>query len=1164
MNSGKLIIYLFGGVRLEYGGAHLDIPQRESLLRLLVHLLLEADHPLARKTLAFSLWPDSSESDALANLRRHLHLIRNMLPQDLSELLVISPRTITWKSSPLCWVDVREFENSADDLAGMERAAALYRGDLAHGLNANDFILARRENLRNQHHAVLKKLAQLCKDRKDYERGLAWIRKLSALEPWDEEVIRLQMTLEVLAGQRPAAIATYQALIKSLRDELGTLPLPETMALYTDILNNRLLQEHPSRELVEASAAFISRQVELGQMKEILGGLAIGHGRIVFISGKAGVGKTHFLQETLRRFLEPTTGRLFWGNCQPDEQQLGSLPYSPWRKILTAAAPILAHSNELPLEWLNWLLPLVPDLVVLRYGLSAPSQPDAKELRAALRQIFHFLTIQAPLILVMEDLHWADDASLDLLAELGETCYSLPLLLLVTHRSDEQSQHLLQVKNSLRRQRCSHEINLLPFTPVETRMFIEHSMNEQLVDAHLIEEISAYSQGLPLLLREAVDSLLDTHQMQTAGHTPPSLRASLRIRLEQLEIETRRLLEAAAVLGFSFLHSELQAMNSQQPASFAAALDKLLARKFLLDARSTTAEDYAFSHQLIYEIILAEISPAQVVALHAQAGSALEQVHEGRKGYAIQIALHYEKGGVPLKAAHHWLLHAQEVADISAFEQALELTDHAVALVKGQSLEARQLLAQAALQRVRISHYRGETEEALSHFEPALALCREFPSIYYKALSEYANMLYARDRWAEGYQVASQAATLAHAGRDHEAEAQALNWCALCNMMMGNTKEAVRDLEIARIRLEEIQKTNSTLYVQSLNHLGTALVFIQEYARAVEMLEKTVTQARAAGLKRLQGAALTMLGQVALNRGQYKESIRIYSESIETVGGSYVPGLWSKYAGRGAAYLRSGNAAEAREDFLQGYQTSSQVGSVYGQTLMQVYHWMAALAYLNFETPAVSLTELEEKAVQLKIQPIVYTTSAMRAQVWQSLGKMESAIAACDDSLRAAQATQVPMFILNAQIQTLYHRICAAPTTALWDELHSLTDKARAVDEIPLLIKALLAKGNLLLENQRAAEALPIARESLALAQACSDQPLIAESFLLLAGAELQTGNHASAETALNQSRDLAEHHYWILLIRIAEFEKQMYGKTITPFKEYRKKLIGMVGGQLS
>ncbi|MBI5946427.1 MAG: AAA family ATPase [Chloroflexi bacterium] len=1147
---------------MEYEGGHLDIPQRESLLRLLVRLLLDIDHPLARKTLAFSLWPDSSESDALANLRRHLHLIRNILPQEMRELLVISPRTITWKSSPLVWLDVREFEHAGNDLTGMEKAAALYRGDLAHGLGANDFILARREDLRNQHHAILKKLAQLLKEHGGHERGLMWIRKLSALEPWDEEVIRLQMTLEVLAGQRPAAIATYQALIKSLRDELGTLPLPETMALYTDILNNRLLQEPPSHELTEAAAAFISRQTELGQMKTILSELSNGHGRIVFISGKAGVGKTHFLQETLRRFLEPATGRLFWGNCQPDEQEVGSLPYSPWRKILSAAAPILAHSSELPLEWLNWLLPLVPDLLVLRSGLSAPSQPNAGELRAALRQIFHFLTIQSPLVLVVEDLHWADDASLELLAELGETCYSLPLLLLVTHRNDEQAQHLLEIKNSLRRQRCSHEINLQPFTPVETRLFIEHSMGAQSTDAKLIEEISAYAQGLPLLLREATDSLLEAHHLQAAGHTPPSLRASLRFRLEQLEDETRQLLESAAVLGFSFLQSELQAMQNTAPSSFAAALDKLLARKFLLDARSTSADDYAFSHQLIYQIILDEISAAHAAALHAQAGFALEKIHEERKGYSIRIALHYEKGGVPLKAAHHWLLHAQEVADISAFEQALELTDHAAALINGSSLEARQLLAQAALQRVRIAHYRGESEEALSLFEPALTLCREFPSIYYKALSEYANMLYARDRWPEGYQVASQAATLAHASRDHEAEAQALNWRALCNMMMGNTNEAVSDLEIARSRLEEIQKTNSTLYMQSLNHLGTALVFVQQYARAVEMLEKTVAQARAAGLKRLQGAALTMMGQVALNRGQYNESIRIYSESIETVGGSYVPGLWSKYAGRGAAYLRSGNIAEAREDFLQGHHTSSQVGSVYGQTLMQTYQWMAALAYLNFEMPAVPLAEIESKAVQLKIQPIIYTTSAMRAQIWHVLGQTDSAMAACDDSLRAAQATQVPAFILDAQVRHLNQRIRIAPTTDLWDELHCLTDKARAADEIPLLIKALLAKGNLLLENQRPMEALPIARECLALAQACPDQPLIAESFLLLAGAELQMGNHVSAETALIQSRSLAEHHYWLLLIQVAELENQMYGKIVTPVEEYRQKLIGVIGGQ--
>jgi predicted ATPase/DNA-binding SARP family transcriptional activator len=1159
MTSGKLLVHLFGGVRLEYEGEHLDIPQRESLLRLLVRLLLDADRPLARKTLAFSMWPDSNEADALANLRRHLHLARNLLPPALQGLLVISPRTVTWKSSPQYWLDVNEFKQAGNSLEAMERAANLYRGELAPGLNENEFILAQREELRGQHHTLLKKIALLCRERGDWGRGLAWIRKLAALEPWDEEVIRLQMTLETLAGQRPAAIATYQSLIKSLRDELGTLPLPETMALYTDILNNRLLHE---RGALEAGTAFISRQNELAQMKEILGHLANGHGGVVFISGRAGVGKTRLLQEAMRLFSNPTTGRLFWGNCQPAGQEAGLLPYSPWRKILTAATPILAHSSELSPEWLNWLLPLVPDLHILRPGLIAPSQPDAKELRAALRQIFHFLAMQSPLILVIEDMHWADDASLDLLADLGETCYSLPLLLLVTQRNDEQTGRLLEVKNSLRRRRCSHEVNLQPFTPAETLLFVQHMLNEKTPDAGLLKEVNEYSQGLPLLLREAADSLLDARHLQPAGETLPSLRASLLFRLGQLEHEARQLLEAAAVLGFSFLHSELQAMQVIPAPAFESALDKLLAGKFLDDARTVGTDDYAFSHQLIYEIILSEIPNERAAALHARAGSALETIHEERRGHSAGIALHYEKGGQSLIAARHWLQHVQEFVDISAFEQALELMDHASRLIQGNSLETQQLLAQAALQRSVIAHYRGKSEEALTLLESALPACREFPPLHYKALSEYANMLYARDRWAEGYQAASQAATLARAGSDPMAEALALNWCAVCNLMLGNTSAAVNELELCLQRLEEIQQTNSTLYLQSLNHLGTALVFIQEYARAVDMLEKTVTQARAAGRKRLQAAALTMLGQVALNRGQYHESIRIYSQSIEVVGDTYVPGLWGKYAGRGLAHLRLGNIAAAREDFLAGHQSASQVGSIYGQTLMQAYQWMTAFAYSNFETPPASLAEMESRAAQADIQPLLYLISSLRARVWDHLGRMEFALAACEDSLRAAQATQVPSFILDAQAQHLCRRLRAAPTTALWDELHSLTDRIRAAGEVPLLVKTLLAKGTVLLEGDRAAEALSIAKECLEMAQACSDQALIAESHLLLAGAHFQNGNPSEAGNALTQARSLAEYHCWPLLIQTARLESQLSGTPLTGVEDIQQKLLALAGVQ--
>ncbi|MFZ5879126.1 MAG: AfsR/SARP family transcriptional regulator, partial [Chloroflexota bacterium] len=167
-----LRIFLLGGFRLEYEGRTIDIPRRESLLRLFTRLLLESDHPLPRKMLAYTLWPDMPEAEALTNLRRHLYLIRQLLPPAHQEQLVISPRSVTWKSSPLCWLDVADFERAKGDLSALEAAASLYRGDLTSGVDIDEAILARREELRNRHFDLLKDLARRGLESGEHEYGL--------------------------------------------------------------------------------------------------------------------------------------------------------------------------------------------------------------------------------------------------------------------------------------------------------------------------------------------------------------------------------------------------------------------------------------------------------------------------------------------------------------------------------------------------------------------------------------------------------------------------------------------------------------------------------------------------------------------------------------------------------------------------------------------------------------------------------------------------------------------------------------------------------------------------------------------------------------------------------------------------------------------------------
>ncbi|MCS6994969.1 MAG: AAA family ATPase [Anaerolineales bacterium] len=1117
MESGVVRLLLFGEPRLEMDGQTVALPRRESLLCLLARLLLQPGRPLSRRNLAFALWPDQSEAEALANLRRHLYLVRNLLPPQVRKLLLIASQTVSWQASPLVWVDVTAFEQAGERLEEMERAVEGYRGGLAVGIQGDEFLIARREALRERFLSLLKRLAQGYAERGDLTRALDWVRRLLLEDPWDEEAARLKMTLEAQTGNRAAALATYQTLARELERELNTQPMPETMTLYSDILHNRLMR--PSAPPKPAAPLFISREAELEQLSGLFRGLGNGRGGVAFVSGPAGVGKTALLQESLRRLADNATGiapRVLWGGCSPPVSDSPPRPYAPWGQILNAAAPLLARSEEILPEWLNRLLPLVPDLALLKPGLLAPAHPNAAELRAALRQAFHALALARPLILVLEDVHWADDASLDVLRELADTCSALPLLILITHRLEELPLPLLQVKRALRQRRALVELPLHAFRPAEARSLLKALLREETLPPSLYEELARYAEGLPLLLREAAETI-----RQARGERPslPGLRDSIALRLEGLNRAAREMLEAAALLGFSFSDRELQALLGWSEAAQAAALDSLSANRFVTEAILPGAPEYVFSHQLIHEILLEVIPAARAAILHQQVALVLQQVHAGESGFAGRIAAHYQAAGLPLPAARFWLEHARESTDLAAFDAALQAIERAETLLTGDaSLEGRELWAQAALQRGVIAHYRGQASDALPLLQEALRLCSDFPPLRAHALARLAYALYTSDRYAEAWQSADESLLLARALADSQAIARALNIRGMAALLLGRHAQSIQDLREA-LALEESLAQPSAQTVQSLNHLGTALVFVQDYAGADETLAKTVELARRGGLRRLESAALTMQGQIALNCGRYPEAIEIYRQAIEVAGDSYLPGMWGKFAGRGAAYLRMGRLGEAQSDFERGLEIARRVESRYGQLLMRVYLAFTALA--AGRTPPDSLAALEKEAAALDLHAVVMLAALFRARLRRLAGDVSQADAIGERALRAAQASGVPQFIQNARLEWLF----AQAQTGATDQalLDTLSRQAGEFGETPQQILVKLTRAALLRAENRLPEALAAAEEALSLARACPDAILTGEALLLRMSIHQAAGQCAAAPTCRADLLSLAE-----------------------------------------
>jgi DNA-binding SARP family transcriptional activator/predicted ATPase len=308
----ELAIRLLGTFDISYQGQSLPALQADRPQSLLAYLLLHRHAPQSRRHLAFLLWPDSGEAQALNNLRNLLHTLRRALP-DADRYLAIDKTTLQWRPELPIYLDIAKFEaalvegqQSADRNTArrrLEESVALYQGPLMPA-NYDDWLVPLRDELDGRYQSALRDLIELLARGGAYPAAATYAQRLVQLDPLDEgHTVRL-MRLYAQAGDRNGVRRAYQACLIALRKELGVEPEPETKAAYENLLRQAAVSEAPSsmpedtpkpRPLPTSSTPFVGRQVELHEIGQLL---ADPHCRLLTITGPGGIGKTRVAVET--------------------------------------------------------------------------------------------------------------------------------------------------------------------------------------------------------------------------------------------------------------------------------------------------------------------------------------------------------------------------------------------------------------------------------------------------------------------------------------------------------------------------------------------------------------------------------------------------------------------------------------------------------------------------------------------------------------------------------------------------------------------------------------------------------------------------------------------------------------------------------------------------
>jgi predicted ATPase/DNA-binding SARP family transcriptional activator len=308
--SRDLEIRLFGRPGIYEDGALQNFKLPAKSFELLCMLALRAGQPLDRATVAFTLWPDDSEEDAKAKLRRHLYLLGHALAGfGGGSQVVATTTTLAWLADGPAKIDTVEFMRLSRS-EGLERAAALYTADLLADLYA-DWIEAPRKRLRERQMQNLLALSRRHLHT-DPKRALEYAETALAIDRWDEEALRSVIYARTRLGDRSGAAHAYREFEESVQKEFGTEPAAETKRA----LETARIGEPHNNNLPRQLSSFVGREQVLGQIVEL-----IRESRLVTLVGAGGVGKTRCAVEVGAKMLDDFADGVWLAELAPIADQ---------------------------------------------------------------------------------------------------------------------------------------------------------------------------------------------------------------------------------------------------------------------------------------------------------------------------------------------------------------------------------------------------------------------------------------------------------------------------------------------------------------------------------------------------------------------------------------------------------------------------------------------------------------------------------------------------------------------------------------------------------------------------------------------------------------------------------------------------------------------------
>jgi DNA-binding CsgD family transcriptional regulator/tetratricopeptide (TPR) repeat protein len=873
----------------------------------------------------------------------------------------------------------------------------------------------------------------------------------------------------------------------------------------------------------------IDRVSELATLYTLIDQANNDQGRVALLSGEAGVGKSRLVAEA-KAYAATKGFHVFQGNCFQTDV---SYPYAPLLDLVRSSAAnqlaAIIDSGLAPFarelyQLLPDVLPVPPDQTPL-----APSDPEQEKHRL-FTALAHFFTSQAneqPVLLVIEDIHWSDDTSLEFLLYPIRRCPAHSLLILLTYRSDEVQPGLQHFLAQLDRERLAQEIPILHLTSHEVgamlRAIFAISSSAHL---ELTDTIYTLTEGNPFFVEELLKSLIsagdifyvDEHWERkplSELHVPRSVQDAVQQRTDRLSEDARRVLILAAVAGRRFDFALLQQLTHHDEQELLSVLKELIAAQLVVEE---SEERFAFRHALTRQAVYADLLIRERKALHRMIAETMERLYAPAfEAYLPDLAYHFYEAGVWEKVLDYGQLAGEKAqamyspgAAIEQFTHVLDAAHHLgrvvgskIFLARGQANETLGEFEQArsdyerALEIARSVHDSGAEWQCLialgflwagrdyaqtgTYYQRALELAWSIgdPLTLARSLNWLGNWYVNVEQPSEGLRCHHEALAIFQALNDQRGKASTLDLLGLASGLNGDTSQGVAYYQQATALFEQLDDRKglaSTLATLASCAIGlywteTLAPAITSFAELLPYGERALKIAREIGQRSGEAYALDALGLCYQCLGEYAQALELMMEGLHLAEGiAHHQWLIVGHLGLGGLSLEILSLTEARQHLEQALALARKIGSRYWTC-----HASAALALVHIAEHDLTRAE---SILDAALGPDAPVRTIGQRTVWYACAEL--ALARGDPDLALQIIDQLIVASINLPSVQNVPRLSKVRGEALVAlqrlieaeaELRSAQEAAHTLGWRPLIWRINVALGKLYQTQAREAEA---------------------------------------------------------------------------------------------